>query len=508
MLRGSDGPARGGRAGSPARRLLDDRPFDARSLHELVSRSGLRALDAPVSGGVVGAKAGTLTFMVGGAEPDLREAEPLLQVMGRRVVHCGEGGTGQAAKACNNMLLGISMIGVGEAFVLAEHLGLSHQALFDVASTSSGACWALTTNCPVPGLVPTSPADHGYEPGFSVDLMLKDLRLARDAARVSGAVTELGLLAADIYERLAADGAGDRDFSTVYRAIRAASRPTDDHNEDGRMTSYETIRVEQRERVGLVTIDRPKALNALSLQVMQELTDALAALDGEAGTGCIVITGSERAFAAGADIKEMQDQSYSRHVPRGLVRRMGRARAASAPRCRRGRRLRAGWRLRAGDDVRRADRRRHRDVRPAGDQARGDARHGRLAAADPRDRQGQGDGHVPDRPHMGADEAERAGLVSRVVPADRLLEEALAVAETIAGMSLPSRDDGQGGRQPGLRDDARRGRPLRTARLPRDVRDRRPERGHARVRREAAGFEDDDAPARARAPVARGRRRA
>jgi 3-hydroxyisobutyrate dehydrogenase len=206
-------------------------PFDARSLHELVSRGELRALDAPVSGGVVGAKAGTLTFMVGGAESDLREVEPLLQVMGRRVVHCGEAGTGQAAKACNNMLLGISMIGVGEAFVLAEHLGLSHQALFDVASTSSGSCWALTTNCPVPGLVPTSPADHGYEPGFSVDLMLKDLRLARAAARVSGAITELGLLAADIYERLAADGAGDRDFSTVYRAIRAASRPTDDDHE-------------------------------------------------------------------------------------------------------------------------------------------------------------------------------------------------------------------------------------------------------------------------------------
>jgi 3-hydroxyisobutyrate dehydrogenase len=204
--------------------------FDARALHELVARAGRRSLDAPVSGGVVGATAGTLTFMVGGAEPDVRRAEPLLYEMGRRVVHCGEGGTGQAAKACNNMLLGISMIGVGEAFVLAERLGLSHQALFDVASTSSGACWSLTTNCPVPGLVPTSPADNDYRAGFSVNLMLKDLRLARDAAIAGGAVTELGMLATDIYERLAADGAGDQDFSTVYRAIRAASRTADDEH--------------------------------------------------------------------------------------------------------------------------------------------------------------------------------------------------------------------------------------------------------------------------------------
>jgi 3-hydroxyisobutyrate dehydrogenase len=206
--------------------------LDARGLHELVTAAGLRPLDAPVSGGVVGATAGTLTFMVGGTEADVRHAEPLLLVMGRRVVHCGEGGTGQAAKACNNMLLGISMIGVGEAFVLAEHLGLSQRALFDVASTSSGQCWSLTTNCPVPGLVPTSPADNGYRAGFAVDLMLKDLRLARDAAAATGAVTELGQLATDIYERLAAGGAGDQDFSTVYRAIRAASSAPHPEHED------------------------------------------------------------------------------------------------------------------------------------------------------------------------------------------------------------------------------------------------------------------------------------
>jgi 3-hydroxyisobutyrate dehydrogenase len=124
------------------------------------------------------------------------------------------------------------MIGVGEAFVLAEHLGLSQRALFEVASTSSGQCWSLTTNCPVPGLVPTSPADNGYRAGFAVDLMLKDLRLARDAAAATGAVTELGRLATDIYERLAADGAGDQDFSTVYRAIRAASSTAHPEHED------------------------------------------------------------------------------------------------------------------------------------------------------------------------------------------------------------------------------------------------------------------------------------
>jgi 3-hydroxyisobutyrate dehydrogenase len=222
-------------AAEPGTLLVDSSTIDsrdARALHALVASAGLRPLDAPVSGGVVGATAGTLTFMVGGTEADVRDAEPLLLTMGRRVVHCGEGGTGQAAKACNNMLLGISMIGVGEAFVLAEHLGLSQRALFEVASTSSGQCWALTTNCPVPGLVPTSPADNGYQAGFAVDLMLKDLRLARDAATATGALTELGLLATDIYERLAADGAGDQDFSTVYRAIRAASSTAHPEHED------------------------------------------------------------------------------------------------------------------------------------------------------------------------------------------------------------------------------------------------------------------------------------
>jgi len=197
--------------------------FDARELHLAVARAGHRALDAPVSGGVVGAEAGTLTFMVGGAASDLQEAEPLLLVMGARAVHCGDAGAGQAAKICNNMLLGISMIGVAEAFVLADRLGLSQQALFDVASTSSGQCWSLTTNCPVPGPVPTSPANRDYQAGFAVALMLKDLRLSQSAAQASGALTELGRHATEVYEQLAAGGAGHKDFSAVYPAISEAS---------------------------------------------------------------------------------------------------------------------------------------------------------------------------------------------------------------------------------------------------------------------------------------------
>jgi 3-hydroxyisobutyrate dehydrogenase len=198
--------------------------YDARSAHGLAAAQGLRSLDAPVSGGVVGAEAGTLTFMVGGAAADVERVQPLLDVMGRRTVHCGEAGAGQAAKICNNMILGISMVAVSEAFVLGERLGLTHQALFDVAANASGQCWALTTNCPVPGPVPASPANRDYQPGFAVDLMLKDLRLARDAAQASTTETELGAHAAEIYERLAEAGAGGEDFSTVYRAIRAASQ--------------------------------------------------------------------------------------------------------------------------------------------------------------------------------------------------------------------------------------------------------------------------------------------
>ena len=153
----------------------------ARKTHALAQERGCLSLDAPVSGGVGGAKAATLTFMCGGTAEAFAGAEPILAKMGKRVVHCGEAGAGQAAKICNNMILGISMIGVCEAFVLAEKLGLSHQALFDVASASSGQCWSLTSYCPVPGPVPASPANSGYRPGFASALMWKDLRLAQEA---------------------------------------------------------------------------------------------------------------------------------------------------------------------------------------------------------------------------------------------------------------------------------------------------------------------------------------
>ncbi|MEU8786579.1 3-hydroxyisobutyrate dehydrogenase [Streptomyces sp. NPDC048637] len=193
---------------------------DARSAHEAAVAAGMRALDAPVSGGVVGAEAAGLTFMVGGAQAEFAEAEPLLAAMGRKAVHCGGTGAGQAAKICNNMILGISMIAVSEAFVLGESLGLSHQALFDVASTASGQCWALTVNCPVPGPVPTSPANRDYLPGFAASLMAKDLGLAAGAARAGGVPAELGLKAAELYAAYAAGGGADEDFSGILRTLR------------------------------------------------------------------------------------------------------------------------------------------------------------------------------------------------------------------------------------------------------------------------------------------------
>jgi len=164
----------------------------ARKAHELAGKAGLLSVDAPVSGGVGGASAGTLTFMCGGAEAAFDAARPVLEKMGRKIVHCGDNGAGQAAKICNNMILGISMIGVCEAFALAEKLGLSHQSLFDVSSTASGQCWSLTSYCPVPGPVPASPANNGYKPGFAAALMLKDLRLSQEAAQAAGAATPLG----------------------------------------------------------------------------------------------------------------------------------------------------------------------------------------------------------------------------------------------------------------------------------------------------------------------------
>jgi 3-hydroxyisobutyrate dehydrogenase len=164
-------------------RLLDHRRRKRPQAHALAAKHGVLSVDAPVSGGTGGAKGATLTFMCGGEDKAFAAAKPVLENMGKKIVHCGGAGAGQAAKICNNMILGISMIAVGEAFALAEKLGLSHQALFDVASTSSGQCWSLTTYCPVPGPVPTSPANNDYKPGFASALMVKDLTLAQDAAK-------------------------------------------------------------------------------------------------------------------------------------------------------------------------------------------------------------------------------------------------------------------------------------------------------------------------------------
>ncbi|MFC5500779.1 3-hydroxyisobutyrate dehydrogenase [Lysinimonas soli] len=193
---------------------------DAVAARELAVAAGHRGMDAPVSGGVGGASAATLTFMVGAEAADFEAARPILEVMGGRIVHCGGSGAGQAAKICNNLILGVSMIAVSEAFVLGEKLGLSDQALFDVASAASGQCWALTTNCPVPGPVPTSPANHDYQPGFAGALMAKDLGLALNALEATGVAAELGPLAARIYRRFADEGGAGRDFSGIITVIR------------------------------------------------------------------------------------------------------------------------------------------------------------------------------------------------------------------------------------------------------------------------------------------------
>jgi 3-hydroxyisobutyrate dehydrogenase len=192
----------------------------ARQAHALAGKASVLSIDAPVSGGVGGAKGATLTFMAGGDAKAFAAAKPVLEAMGKKIVHCGDAGAGQAAKICNNMILGISMIAVGEAFALAEKLGLSHQALFDVSSTSSGQCWALTSYCPVPGPVPASPANNGYKPGFASALMVKDLTLAQDAANAAGAATPLGKHAQEIYKAFDAAGNGGVDFSGIIQHVR------------------------------------------------------------------------------------------------------------------------------------------------------------------------------------------------------------------------------------------------------------------------------------------------
>jgi 3-hydroxyisobutyrate dehydrogenase len=196
----------------------------AKQAHALAAKRGIASVDAPVSGGTGGAKGATLTFMAGGEEKAFAAGKPVLEKMGKKIVHCGGPGAGQAAKICNNMILGISMIAVSEAFTLAEKLGLSHQALFDVASTSSGQCWALTSYCPVPGPVPTSPANNDYKPGFASVLMVKDLTLAQEAAKATGAATPLGKHAQEIYRAFDAAGHGGVDFSGIIQHVRELAR--------------------------------------------------------------------------------------------------------------------------------------------------------------------------------------------------------------------------------------------------------------------------------------------
>jgi 3-hydroxyisobutyrate dehydrogenase len=203
--------------------LIDSSTIDvetARAVSSVAQGKGLAMLDAPVSGGVGGAQAGTLTFMVGGEDAAFDRARPILEKMGKTIVHAGGAGNGQAAKICNNMILGVSMIAVSEAFVLAEKLGLDAQKLFDISSKSSGQCWSMTSYCPVPGPVPASPANRDYQAGFTAAMMLKDLKLAQDAAKAAGATTPLGADAAKIYSQYVESGEGGRDFSGVIRYVR------------------------------------------------------------------------------------------------------------------------------------------------------------------------------------------------------------------------------------------------------------------------------------------------
>ncbi|TCZ61256.1 3-hydroxyisobutyrate dehydrogenase [Roseicella aquatilis] len=214
---GAGGMAAASEAGAV---LIDGSTIDVATAREVAAGAGRPMLDAPVSGGTMGAEAGTLTFMVGGPEEAFARAQPILAAMGRTIVHCGGAGAGQAAKVCNNMMLAANMIVTAEAFVLAEKLGLTHQALFEVASQSSGQSWALTSYCPVPGPVPNSPANRDYRPGFAAALMLKDLGLSQEAAASARAETPLGAQALALYRRFVEAGQGDVDFSGIIRMLR------------------------------------------------------------------------------------------------------------------------------------------------------------------------------------------------------------------------------------------------------------------------------------------------
>jgi 3-hydroxyisobutyrate dehydrogenase len=211
-------------AAAPGTLLIDCSTIDvetSRVVNAQAAEAGFEMVDAPVSGGVGGATAGTLTFMVGGAGAAFARAEPILSIMGKAVVHAGGPGNGQAAKICNNMILGISMIAVSEAFALGQKLGLEPDRLFEISSQSSGQCWSMTTYCPVPGPVPASPANRDYAPGFTAAMMLKDLVLAQDAAKTANAATPLGAEARALYDEFVAADNGGVDFSGIIKMIEA-----------------------------------------------------------------------------------------------------------------------------------------------------------------------------------------------------------------------------------------------------------------------------------------------
>jgi 3-hydroxyisobutyrate dehydrogenase len=197
----------------------------ARTVADLAAAAGLMALDAPVSGGVGGAAAGSLTFMVGGPDAAFATVKPLFDIMGQKAVHCGASGAGQAAKICNNMILGVTMIATCEAFALADKLGLDRARMFDVVSTSSGYSWSMNAYCPAPGVGPKSPADNDYTPGFAAELMLKDLRLSQQAATAVDADTPMGKMAAELYRSFVEDEGGrGRDFSAMLPRFEARGR--------------------------------------------------------------------------------------------------------------------------------------------------------------------------------------------------------------------------------------------------------------------------------------------
>ncbi len=202
--------------------LLDCSTIDvatARDVATAAGEAGYEMVDAPVSGGSAAANGGTMTFMVGGADSAFQRAEPILSAMGKAVIHAGESGAGQAAKVCNNMLLGIHMIGTCEAFKMAERLGLDLQKFYDISSVSSGQCWSMTSYCPVPGVGPQSPADNGYQGGFASALMLKDLKLAMEAAETAGSKVPMGERAKELYEAFTEAGNGGLDFSAIIRTL-------------------------------------------------------------------------------------------------------------------------------------------------------------------------------------------------------------------------------------------------------------------------------------------------